>query len=77
MEGSEMPSGHQSVDKLIRGRYFHRRNSDDDDEHEHYDSDENALDAWPPLMKGELSSYPLIMFIADNHSIITNFSSSS
>ena len=55
MVGSEMPSGHQSVDKLIRGRYFHRR-SIDDDEHEH-NNDENAWDAWPPLMKGELSSY--------------------
>ena len=51
-----MPSGHQSVDKLIRGRYFYRRSSDDDDdEHDYNDSDENALNAWPPLMKGELS----------------------
>ena len=58
LSGSEMPSGHQSVDMLIKGRYFGSsrdgRNDDVDDDDNNNGDLRDAVD-WPPLMKGEFT----------------------
>ena len=55
-----MPSGHQSVDMLIKGRYFdsnHSNNIDgrNDDDDDGDDGDLRDVTNWPPLMKGEFT----------------------
>jgi hypothetical protein len=55
-----MPTGHQSVDMLINGRYFDNnhsnsrngRNDNDDDDNDDGGDLRDVTD-WPPLMKGE------------------------
>ena len=57
--GSEMPSGHQSVDMLIKGRYFDSNHSNSrdgrNDDGDGDDDDLRDVKYWPPLMKGEFT----------------------